>query len=88
MTTLEHPSTTACSSFPRGRFALGIWHGDTGSLLRGPDGGAHAIRESRETAFFVDAGGGEVAAALDGDAQLGRAVRNGGSMSPLGLLET
>lgn len=83
MTTLEHPSTSTFVSSPRALATLGAWRGDATSLLRGPEGLAHAIRESRETAFFVDAGGGEVAAALDGEAQVGRAVRNGGGGLPL-----
>ena len=87
MTTLDHPPTTTLVSSPRGRAVLGVWHGDAGSLLRGPDGLVHAIRQSRETAFFVDAGDGEVAAVLDGEAQVGRAVRNGqGGLPLVGIL--
>lgn len=60
-----------------GRVALGTWNGDAAQLLRGPEGLVQALQSVDQTVFFVDLGH-EVAAALHGEAHVGRAPNGSG----------
>jgi trans-AT polyketide synthase/acyltransferase/oxidoreductase domain-containing protein len=79
-TPMESTPTTTAS----GRLALGSWHGDASQLMHGPEGWVRALQSLDHTAFFVDVGG-EVAAAIGGEAHVGRGP-NGTGMPLVGLV--
>ncbi len=74
MTVMEMGASGGVAGY--GRPVLGTWSGDVNALKRGPQGVVEALQQVDATVFFVDAGGGEVAAAVSGEAHLGRT--NGG----------
>lgn len=61
----------------RERSPVGSWHGDAGSLMRGPQGLTDALRQWGQFTYVVSTPDG-VAAAVSGEARLGTAPHAGG----------